>query len=485
MCGIIGVVENGPAATTIYDGLHLLQHRGQDAAGIVTLHGATVHTFRGIGLAHDVFSEKSLLSLHGTAGIGHVRYGTAGGYSIKEVQPFIVRYRGITISLAHNGNLVNCETLKQILGKKGRAQLKSTSDSELLLHTITHFIGTRPVTVEVLHEAVTFVMQIAEGAYSVVLAATGLGVFAFRDPHGIRPLVLGSRKTKAGTDFMIASESAAFSIGGFTLERDVAPGEFLHIGLNGTVTSYITGEAKEHTPCIFEYVYFARPDSLIDDISVHRTRMRLGQRLGNALKSKKIHVDCVVPIPESARTAAIEIAQVLHVPFREGFVKNRYIGRTFITRGQSSRVSKVRRKLTTLPLELKGKRVLIVDDSIVRGTTMREIVSMVRAAGARKVFVASTAPAVISENIYGIDIATKDELVAVNARGKRKSDIQIAQELGADAVYFQSLTDLYASAHDGNPEITKFDGSCFDGIYITGKVDTTQGKSRRSAELPR
>jgi amidophosphoribosyltransferase len=341
------------------------------------------------------------------------------------------------------------------------------------------------VTAEDIHSAVTEVMKIAQGAYSVVLAVTRLGIFAFRDPHGIRPLVIGSREIGAHTHIMIASESAAFSIGGFTIERDVAPAELLHVSLDGMITSYTTGQEKEHTPCIFEFVYFARPDSLIDDISVHRTRMRLGQRLGKQLIAKKVRVDCVVPIPESARTAAIEIAQVLKVPFREGFVKNRYIGRTFITRGQSSRVSKVRRKLTTLPLELKGKRVLIVDDSIVRGTTMYEIVSMVRAAGAKAVYVASTAPAVVSESIYGIDIATKDELVAVDARGKRKSDARIAQELGADAIYYQSITDLYAAAHEGNPDIAHFDGSCFDGRYITGTVDANRGKERRSADLPR
>lgn len=485
MCGIIGVVETGPAATTIYDGLHLLQHRGQDAAGIVTLDGERVHTYRGIGLAHDVFSAHSLQNLLGAAGIGHVRYGTAGGYSIKEVQPFVAHHSGTTFALAHNGNLVNCDTLRSVLSKTERSRLKSTSDSELLLHTILHFLPKKNVTAEDIHSAVTEVMKIAQGAYSVVLAVTRLGIFAFRDPHGIRPLVIGSREIGAHTHIMIASESAAFSIGGFTIERDVAPAELLHVSLDGMITSYTTGQEKEHTPCIFEFVYFARPDSLIDDISVHRTRMRLGQRLGKQLIAKKVRVDCVVPIPESARTAAIEIAQVLKVPFREGFVKNRYIGRTFITRGQSSRVSKVRRKLTTLPLELKGKRVLIVDDSIVRGTTMYEIVSMVRAAGAKAVYVASTAPAVVSESIYGIDIATKDELVAVDARGKRKSDARIAQELGADAIYYQSITDLYAAAHEGNPDIAHFDGSCFDGRYITGTVDANRGKERRIADLPR
>lgn len=485
MCGIIGVVKTNPAATTIYDGLHLLQHRGQDAAGIVTIDGKRIHTYRGIGLAHDVFSEKSLKHLLGNAGIGHVRYGTAGGYSIKEVQPFTAYHHGTTFALAHNGNLVNCDALRALLSKAERSALKSSSDSELLLQLILHYLPKSVLTPETIHNAIASVMHVVEGAYSVTLAVTELGIFAFRDPHGIRPLIVGSRENHGCTEIMVASESAAFSIGGFALERDIAPAELLHVALNGTITSYDTGEAKQHTPCIFEYVYFARPDSLIDDISVHRTRMRLGQRLGKQLKAKKVRVDCVVPIPESARTAAIEIAQVLKVPFREGFVKNRYVGRTFITRGQSSRVSKVRRKLTTLPLELKGKRVLIVDDSIVRGTTMGEIVSMVRAAGAKAVFVASTAPAVISENIYGIDIATKEELVAVNAVGKRKSNTQIAKELGANAIYYQTLSDLYASAHDGNPDIKRFDGSCFDGVYVVGKVDRTHGKNRRNAELPR
>ncbi len=480
MCSIIGVVETGPAATTIYDGLHLLQHRGQDAAGIVTLHKHSFNAFHGLGLAHDVFSEKSLSRLHGECGIGHVRYGTAGGYGIAEAQPFVVKRGGVSFALAHNGNLVNCSQLKKILSPRERSKLKSTSDSELLLHVILHNIGNKPVDIESLRQAVTQTMAESQGAYSIVLLVSTIGLCAFRDPHGIRPLSIGKRKTQSRTEVMIASESAAFSIGNFTLDRDVAPGEFVHISKDGVVNSWKSVSHVEHTPCIFEYVYFARPDSLIDDISVHRTRMRLGQRLGKRLKAmKKLVVDCVVPIPESARTSAIEIAQVLDVPFREGFVKNRYIGRTFITRGQASRVSKVRRKLTTLPLELKGKKVLIIDDSIVRGTTIKEIVAMVRASGARKVYVASTAPAVVSENIYGIDIATKEELVAVDANGKRKSDKRIARELGADAVFYQTIDDLYAAAREGNPSITRFDGSCFDGIYITGAVDAKRGKERR------
>jgi amidophosphoribosyltransferase len=307
----------------------------------------------------------------------------------------------------------------------------------------------------------------------------GVGIVAFRDPHGIRPLVLGVRGRGSEREYMIASESAAFSVGAFALLRDIQPGELVIINDDQKVTSHRLVSDKVHTPCIFEFVYFARPDSLIDDISVHRTRMRLGHKLGLAIKdrAKKMGVDCVVPVPESARTAAIEIALALHVPFREGFVKNRYIGRTFITPGQQQRVSKVRRKLTTLPLELKGKRVLIVDDSIVRGTTIQEIVRMVRSAGAKKVYVASTAPAVLYENVYGIDIATTDELVAIGKNGTRKTDAAIAHELGADAIFYQSIHDLYEAGTEGNPAITQFDGSCFDGVYVSGQEKWRKAKT--------
>ncbi|MFM2415204.1 MAG: hypothetical protein RI911_897 [Candidatus Parcubacteria bacterium] len=485
MCGIIGVHNVQGAAATIYDGLHLLQHRGQDAAGICTVdQRKKMHTHRGLGLAHDVFSEKKLSHLKGFFGIGHVRYGTAGGYSLAESQPFITKYKRTTYALAHNGNLVNCADLRKMLHPKERAALKTTSDSELLLAMFIHYLSREGEqdSAESILRSLTQVMNVVKGAYSVVIASSHHGMFAFRDPHGIRPLVLGRRMEGEKSEWMVASESAAFSIGGFTLVRDIDPGEIIFFDEEGPIKHAYGMQGKEHTPCIFEYVYFARPDSLIDDISVHRTRMRLGQKLGESIRRTypQLRIDAVVPVPESARTAAIELAHTIKVPFREGFVKNRYVGRTFISPGQKSRVSKVRRKLTTLPLELRGKHVLIVDDSIVRGTTIKEIVAMVRSSGAKKVYIGSTAPAVLYENVYGIDIATREELLAVGHDGKRKSDASIAKEIGADKVFYQTIEDLYISAREGNPAIKQFDGSCFDGVYVSGSVPQKNTRGRKS-----
>ncbi|MCG2634061.1 MAG: amidophosphoribosyltransferase [Gammaproteobacteria bacterium] len=472
MCGIIGVVGDNPVNQLIYDGLSLLQHRGQDAAGIMTCEGERLLLRKGKGLVADVFRERHMVRLKGEMGIGHVRYPTAGAPSNSaEAQPFYVN-SPYGIALGHNGNLINSAELQQQLYETDLRHINTDSDSEVLLNVLAHElqqVGKLQLSAATIFAAVTQVHQRIRGAYAVVAMIAGQGILAFRDPHGIRPLVLGRRDgEQGGSEYMVASESVAVQALGFTLLRDVAPGEAVYIDKQRQLHAYQCVPAIQHSPCMFEFVYFARPDSIIDGISVYKSRLRMGAKLADKIHAMGLAeaLDVVIPVPESSRPAAIELANSLGVKFREGFVKNRYIGRTFIMPGQSSRQKSVRRKLNAIDLEFKGKNVLLVDDSIVRGTTSGQIVQMAREAGARKVYFASAAPPVRYANVYGIDMPTPSELIAHG-----RSEAEIAEAIGADGVIYQDLEALVACGSEGNPALTEFDTSCFDGHYVTGGVD--------------
>lgn len=465
MCGIVGIVGNENVAGQLYDGLTVLQHRGQDAAGIATADGTRLRVQKANGLVRDVFDAKTMGVLEGRVGIAHCRYPTAGSEGMDEAQPFYVN-SPYGIALAHNGNLINTETLRQQVFEADRRNINTDSDSEVLLNVFAHELDAqRSLSPEAAIRAVAGVHRRCKGGYAVVSVVLGLGLVAFRDPHGIRPLVLGKRSHAEGDEYIVASESAALDILGFQRVRDVLPGEALVITARGELFSEVCAPDTVHTPCIFEYVYFARPDSMIDNVSVHKARMRMGQKLGEKiLRLRPDHdIDTIIPIPDTSRDAALEMSNVLGVKYREGFVKNRYVGRTFIMPGQGERVKSVRRKLNPIHLEFRNRVVLLVDDSIVRGTTSRQIVQMAREAGARKVYLASAAPPVRHPNIYGIDMPAAEELVAHN-----RSEQDIQEFLGVDWLIYQDLEDLESAVREGNPALAEFDSSCFNGHYTTG-----------------
>lgn len=472
MCGIIGIVGAHNVAPALYDGLTVLQHRGQDAAGIATVEGARMHLHRAKGLVRDVFTQKAMAKLLGCIGIGHCRYPTAGGdEETGEAQPFYVN-SPYGIAFAHNGNLVNTDALRSELFKEDRRHINTDSDSEVLLNVLAHELQIQDrmsLTPDNMFKAVAGVHARARGGYACIAQIVGYGLLAFRDPHGIRPLVLGERVSDQGHEYCVASESVALDVLGFRLMRDVAPGEAVFISEDGQLSTRMCAESAVHAPCIFEFVYLARPDSMIEDVSVYKARLRMGETLGKKiLREWPDHdIDSVIPIPETSRTSASTLALALGKPFREGFVKSRYIGRTFIMPGQGERVKSVRRKLNAIDLEFQGKNVLLVDDSIVRGTTSRQIIQMAREAGARKVYFASAAPPVRYPNIYGIDMPAASELIAA---GQTIAEVQA--ELGADRLIYQDLADLEWAVSDGNAALSQFDTSCFSGEYVTG-VDPT------------
>src|ERR1700757_919764 len=461
MCGIVGIVGTSAVNQRLYDALTVLQHRGQDAAGIVTSSGeGELCVRKGSGLVRDVFQQHHMLELKGNVGIGHVRYPTAGCDTASEAQPFYVN-APYGICLGHNGNLTNAAELAEILIREDRRHLNTTSDSEVLL------VGTPRVTPADVFAALSAVYRRCRGGYAVVAMIIGHGILGFRDPHGIRPLVLGERRTPRGTEWMLASESVALDALSFRLVRDVAPGEAVFIDEQGRLHTQQCVATARHTPCIFEYVYFARPDSKIDNISVYRARMRMGDRLADKiLRERPNHdIDVVIPIPDTSRTSALQLAQKLNLKYREGFIKNRYIGRTFIMPGQQQREKSVRRKLNAIDLEFRGKNVLLVDDSIVRGTTSAQIIELAREAGARGVYFASAAPPVRFPNVYGIDMPAARELVASG-----RSHDEIARAIGADWLIYQDIEDLIAACKHEDARVEEFDTSCFSGEYATGDV---------------
>ena len=470
MCGIIGIVSNEAVNQEIYDGLMVLQHRGQDAAGMITSNGKHLFIRRNNGLVSDVFQQKHMLRLVGNMGIGHVRYPTAGSSSNSEAQPFYVN-SPYGISLAHNGNLTNAHELKKELYKQDRRHINTESDSEILLNIFAQELQkceAYRVHPEEIFTAVTGVHKRCKGAYAVTAMITRDGIVGFRDPHGIRPLVYGKRETSKGTDYMIASESVALVTQGYEIIRDIKPGEAIFITDHGDIYTKQCAEKPVYNPCIFEYVYFARPDSVIDNVFVHKARMRMGHNLAEKVQCEwKDHdIDVIIPIPDTSRTSAHEMAITLGVPYREGFIKNRYIARTFIMPGQTQRRKSVRRKLNPLEIEFKGKNVLLVDDSIVRGTTSQEIVQMARDSGAKKVYFASASPAIRYPNIYGIDMPAANELIAHG-----KTEAEVAEAIGADRLVFQELDDLIDAVTAGNHDLKQFDCSVFTGEYITGETE--------------
>lgn len=471
MCGIIGVVSKNPVNQLLYDGLLVLQHRGQDAAGIVTCDGSTFYMHKSNGLVQDVFQTRHMRSLVGNAGIAHVRYPTAGSSSAAEAQPFYVN-SPFGIVLGHNGNLTNSAQLKQEMFRQDLRHINTTSDSEVLLNVLAHEIERTAhnaiLNTDMVFEAVAEVHKRCKGAYGVVAMIANFGLLAFRDPNGIRPLVIGKNETEQGTEYVIASESVALDVLGYTLLRDVEPGEAIFIDMEGNFFSRQCAENPKLTSCIFEYVYLARPDSVIDGISVYQTRLHIGESLAEKIRKewKDLHIDVVIPIPDTSRPSALQLANALNLTYREGFIKNRYIGRTFIMPGQALRKKSVRQKLNPIGMEFKGKNVLLVDDSIVRGTTSQQIVQMARDAGANKVYFASAAPPVRFPNVYGIDMPTRNELLATG-----RTDEEICKEIGADALIYQDLDALIKAVQLSNPDITAFDCSCFDGCYVTGDID--------------
>jgi len=469
MCGIIGIVAKSVVNQMLYDGLTVLQHRGQDAAGIVTCDDSRLYLRKNNGLVRDVFRTSHMLRLKGNMGIGHVRYPTAGCSSSAEAQPFYVN-SPFGISLAHNGNLTNAIQLKNDLFRADRRHINTDSDSEILLNVFAHELQrSDKLTVDAadIFTAIRGVHDRCKGAYAVVAMITGFGIVGFRDPNGIRPIIFGKRTTEKGTEYLMASESVALHSLGFEIIRDIEPGEAVCVDIDGNVYAEQCAENHELTPCIFEHVYFARPDSIIDKISVHKARLRMGEYLADKIMRvfPDHDIDVVIPIPDTSRTSALPLANKLGVLYREGFVKNRYIGRTFIMPGQKQRKKSVRQKLNAIDLEFKNKNVLLVDDSIVRGTTSQQIIQMAREAGAKKVYFASAAPPVRFPNVYGIDMPSAAELV-----GHGRDEKEIARVIGADWLVYQDLHDLVKAAKKGNPAIKKFDTSVFDGHYVTGDV---------------
>jgi len=472
VCGIVGVIGGTSVNQAIYEALTVVQHRGQDAAGIMTCDGLRVHLRKDNGLVRDVFQSRHMAQLVGGMGIGHVRYPTAGCDSQAEAQPLYVN-SPFGLALGHNGNLTNAQVLSQELFRQDLRQLNTTSDSEVLLNVFAHelreVMGGAKLRLEPedVFSALRGVYRRCRGAYAVIAMIVGYGLVAFRDPNGIRPLILGEKTGDGSRSLMIASESVALDVLGYQNLGDVGAGEAIFVDMDGKLHRHKCSDDIDHTPCIFEYVYFARPDSIIDDVAVHKSRLRMGEKLGQRLLRQwpEHDIDTVVPIPDTSRTSALQLANVLGVKYREGFIKNRYIGRTFIMPGQAERRRSVRQKLNAIDLELRGKNILLVDDSIVRGTTSRQIIQMARDAGARRVYFASAAPPVRHPNVYGIDMPVASELVA-----NERSTEQICQEIGADWLIYQELSDLIEAVQEGNPDILHFDTSCFDGQYVTGDV---------------
>jgi amidophosphoribosyltransferase len=471
MCGIVGVISNGAVNQWIYDALLLLQHRGQDAAGIVTMQGTKCYMHKARGMVRDVFRTRNMRSLLGTVGLGQVRYPTAGNaYSEEEAQPFYVN-APFGIVLVHNGNLTNAQALKQELIVTDRRHINTTSDTEVLINVVAHELarasGDQPLAPEQVFAAVRAVHKRIKGSYAVVALIAGHGLLAFRDPYGIRPLCVGEGVGPEGREVIVASESVAIEGTGHKVLRDVAPGEALFIDLAGVVHARQCADNPSLNPCMFEYVYLARPDSIMDGISVYQARLNMGETLAQRLIStiRPNEIDVVIPIPESSRPSAMQLAQRIGKPYREGFVKNRYVGRTFIMPGQGVRKKSVRQKLNAIGVEFKGRNVLLVDDSIVRGNTSKEIVQMAREAGARKVYMASAAPPVRYPNVYGIDMPTSEELIAHN-----RSIEEIREFIGADALIYQDVNAMKRVVGALNPALKGFEASCFDGVYITGDV---------------
>jgi amidophosphoribosyltransferase len=483
MCGIVGVASQSPVNQLIYDALLLLQHRGQDAAGIVTQQGTKFYMHKAKGMVRDVFRTRNMRALPGNIGLGQVRYPTAGNAdSEEEAQPFYVN-APFGLVLAHNGNLTNVDALKEQLFNHDHRHINTTSDTEVLINVLAHELEqtTRglPLAPKDVFAAVRGVHSRIKGSYAVVSVIAGHGLLAFRDPFGIRPLCLG--KSADGT-YMIASESVTLEGTGHDFVRNVAPGEAVFIDTQGQLHSAICAEKAQLSPCIFEYVYLARPDSEMDGISVYQARLNMGETLAKRVISTvpPDEIDVVIPIPESSRPSAMQLAQLLGLPYREGFVKNRYVGRTFIMPGQGARKKSVRQKLNAIRSEFKGRRVLLVDDSIVRGTTSKEIVQMARDAGAAKVYLASAAPPVRYPNVYGIDMPTQTELIAHG-----RSMDAIRDYIGCDALIYQDVSGMKDAIRKLNPKIENFEASCFDGVYITGDIAATDAQrinANRSGE---
>jgi len=486
MCGIVGVISKQPVNQLIYDALLLLQHRGQDAAGIVTMQGTKCFMHKARGMVRDIFRTRNMRALPGSVGLGQVRYPTAGNaYSEEEAQPFYVN-APFGIVLVHNGNLTNAHALKQELFVIDRRHINTESDTEVLINILAHELELAarnlPLSPDEIFKAVAEVHRRVKGSYAVVALIAGYGLLAFRDPFGIRPLCYGTLEGSDGTEVMLASESVALEGTGHKFQRDVAPGEAIFIDLEGRLHARQCAESPSLNPCMFEYVYLARPDSVIDGVSVYQARLNLGETLAQRLVSTMppSEIDVVIPIPESSRPSAMQLAQKIGKPYREGFVKNRYVGRTFIMPGQGVRKKSVRQKLNAIGVEFKGRNVLLVDDSIVRGTTSKEIVQMAREAGANKVFMASAAPPVRYPNVYGIDMPTSEELIAHN-----RTMEEIRQFIGADALIYQDVDAMKRVVGALNPNISSFEASCFDGRYITGDVsleDFATMKAQRAAQ---
>ncbi|NBP97093.1 MAG: amidophosphoribosyltransferase [Burkholderiaceae bacterium] len=471
MCGVVGTISHRPVNQLLYDALLLLQHRGQDAAGIATMNGNSFAMHKANGLVRDVFRTRNMRSLVGNAGIGQVRYPTAGSASSEEeAQPFYVS-APFGIILAHNGNLTNAPMLRSEMAYRDRRHINTNSDTEVLLNVLADELqketNSAALDDDSIFKAVAGLNKRVKGSYAVVSLIAGFGLLAFRDPFGIRPLCIGKIDTPEGTEWMIASESVALEGLGYTFVRDVIPGEAIYIDLDGNFHTRQCAPSASLNPCIFEYVYLARPDSTIDGVTVYNVRMRMGDYLAEKIRAETdvSKIDVVMPIPDSSRPAALQVAKRLGISYREGFFKNRYIGRTFIMPGQAVRKKSVRQKLNAMRIEFKDKTVLIVDDSIVRGTTSYEIVQMARESGAKKVIFASAAPPVRFPNVYGIDMPTRSELVAYG-----RTHDEINHLIGADQLIYQSVEDMKKAVQDINPNIKNFEASCFDGNYITGDI---------------
>ena len=468
MCGIVGIVGRADVNQDLYDALTALQHRGQDAAGIFTC-DRKIYQRKANGLVRDVFQPNHMDALRGRVGIGHIRYPTAGSESPAEAQPFYVN-SPYGIALAHNGNLINAKELGEEMFREELRHVNTESDSEILLNIFASELGrTHQLALDenTIFGAVANVHRRCLGGYAAVALIFGYGVVAFRDPCAIRPICFGVRETAEGMEYMVASESSALDALGFELVRDLAPGEAMIITLHGKVYARQCCEEPRYAPCIFEYVYLARPDSIIDEVSVYKARLRMGEALAEKIiREWPDHdIDVVIPIPETSRTACLPLAYDLGVKYRDGFMKNRYVARTFIMPGQTERKRSVRRKLNAIGLEFEGKNVLLVDDSIVRGTTSQQIIQQARDAGARRVYFASAAPPVRYQNVYGIDMPVTGELVAFN-----RSEEDVARAIGADRLFYQSLDGLVDAVQHGNPRLQEFDASCFTGEYVTGGV---------------
>ncbi len=471
MCGVVGTISHQPVNQLLYDALLLLQHRGQDAAGIATMQGNSFAMHKANGLVRDVFRTRNMRSLVGNAGIGQVRYPTAGSASSEEeAQPFYVS-APFGIILAHNGNLTNAPILRSEMAYRDRRHINTNSDTEVLLNVLADELqketNSAALDDDSIFKAVTGLTKRVKGSYAVVSLIAGFGLLAFRDPFGIRPLCIGRIDTPQGPEWMLASESVALEGLGFTVVRDVEPGEAIYIDMDGNFHARQCASNSSLNPCIFEYVYLARPDSTIDGVTVYNVRMRMGDYLAEKIRAETdvSKIDVVMPIPDSSRPAAMQVAKRLGISYREGFFKNRYIGRTFIMPGQAVRKKSVRQKLNAMRIEFKDKTVLIVDDSIVRGTTSYEIVQMARESGAKKVIFASAAPPVRFPNVYGIDMPTRSELVAYG-----RTHDEINQLIGADQLIYQSVEDMKKAVQDINPNIKNFESSCFDGCYISGDI---------------